>query len=212
MLLLALALAAVSGAAGPGPSITLNGVAIDGVTDQKFENCTVVIDARGHVHIEAKGYAVKTDAAPAPTPAAGPLVQPAAATGPAPAEGRPATKARLSKRYFLASEPSRPDGAGYDVAIFINAAWIREIKATEPQAVFEVTRYLRPGANTIVFAATKRPVAARRGSARDATLKLVIGEGNIGGDHVMIDAPLVELTRTADEADDRTEEFVLEAH
>jgi hypothetical protein len=29
---------------------------------------------------------------------------------------------------------------------------------------------------------------------------------------VMIDDPLVEMTRTADEADDRTEEFVLEAH
>jgi hypothetical protein len=207
MRLLALALAAVSGAASPGPSITLNGVAIDGVTDQRFENCTVVIDAKGAVHIEAKGYAVRVDPGPAAAPAAppAPAAQPVTAT-------RPAAPARLAKRYFLASEPSRPDGAGYDVAIFINAAWIREIKANEPQAVFEVTRYLRPGPNTIVFAATKRSGADRRGSARDATLKLVIGEGNIGGDHVMIDDPLVEMTRTADEADDRTEEFVLEAH
>ena len=45
------------------PSVTLNGVNIDGVTGQKFENCTVVIDEQGNVHIEAKGYAVKASAA-----------------------------------------------------------------------------------------------------------------------------------------------------
>jgi hypothetical protein len=211
MRLLALALAAVSGAASPGPSLTLNGVAIDGATDQRFENCTVVIDAKGDVHIAAKGYAVRVDpgAAAAPAPHSAPAATPPP-TQPA-TVARPATPARLAKRYFLASEPSRPDGAGYDVAIFINAAWIREIKSNEPQAVFEVTRHLRPGTNRIVFAATKR-AGAGRGAGRDATLKLVIGEGNIGGDHVMIDDPLVEMTRTADEADDRTEEFVLEAH
>ncbi|HET9552592.1 MAG TPA: hypothetical protein VFP50_06445, partial [Anaeromyxobacteraceae bacterium] len=79
---LALALAAAALAAAPpalaGPTITLNGVAIDGVTGQRFENATVVIDAAGNVHIEAKGYAVKgagADAAPVastPAPAAAP--------------------------------------------------------------------------------------------------------------------------------------------
>jgi hypothetical protein len=39
----------------------------------------------------------------------------------------------------------------------------------------------------------------------------VVGEGNVGGDHVMIDNPLVEMTRTAAEIDDRTDEYVLEA-
>jgi hypothetical protein len=215
MLPLAIALLAVAGGVTPGPSITLNGVGIDGVTDQRFENCTVVIDGQGNVHIEAKGYAVKATEVPAAIPPR----PPAAATAPAaaaPAAGaapapRAAQAARVTRRYFLASEPSRPDGAGYDVAIFINAAWIREIKSTEPQVVFEITRHLRPGLNKVVFAATKRPGPERRATGRDATLKLVIGEGNVGGDHVMIDLPLVEMTRNGAESDDRTEEFVLEA-
>jgi len=42
-------------------------------------------------------------------------------------------------------------------------------------------------------------------------LKVVVGEGNVGGEHVMIDNPLVEMTRTAAEVEDRTEEFVVEA-
>ncbi|HEY6099344.1 MAG TPA: hypothetical protein VIW03_07935, partial [Anaeromyxobacter sp.] len=62
-LVLAAAVASVAGAADRGPSVTLNGVAIDGVTSQKFENCTVTIDAQGNIHIEAKGYAVKGGAA-----------------------------------------------------------------------------------------------------------------------------------------------------
>jgi hypothetical protein len=204
-LALALALAAVTLAsaapAAAGPSITLNGVAIDGATDQRIENATVVIDAQGNVHIEAKGYAVQ--AAGDPT-----------ALGPAPlsagATEAGAAPARLTRRYFLATEHTQP-GTQYDLAIFINAQWIREVKASEPQVVMEITRYLRPGQNKVVLAPTKRIQGERLSASRDVALKVVIGEGNVGGDHVMIDNPLVELTRTAAELEDRTEEHVLVA-
>jgi hypothetical protein len=33
----------------------------------------------------------------------------------------------------------------------------------------------------------------------------------VGGDHLMIDVPLVEMARTAAEMDDKTEEFVIDA-
>src|SRR5512138_1711626 len=65
-LLVVLAAAGVAVPAAAGPSVTLNGVNIDGVTSQKFENCTVTIDAQGDVHIEAKGYAVKNGGNGAP--------------------------------------------------------------------------------------------------------------------------------------------------
>jgi hypothetical protein len=203
----ALALAAVAlAAAAPAvaaPSITLNGVAIDGVIDQRIENATVVIDAQGNVHIEAKGYAVHaavdpTALAPTPRPA-----------GPTDA-GSTTSPARLTRRYFLATEHAEP-GTQYDLAIFINAQWIREVKAGEPQVVMEITRYLRPGPNKVVLAPTKRLQGERLSASRDVSLKVVIGEGNVGGDHVMIDNPLVELTRTAAELEDRTEEHVLVA-
>ncbi|HUL61104.1 MAG TPA: hypothetical protein VLU43_17620 [Anaeromyxobacteraceae bacterium] len=238
---LALALAAAAlGSAGPataGPSITLNGVSIDGVTKQRFENCTVVIDALGNVHIEAKGYAVKAAEAPPPQagsgaglgPAAPPPYSPAAALPPSPyapapappatTGGRTATAAasavpgRISRRYFLATEQTVPGGAQFDVAIFINAQWIREVKSAEPQVVMEITKYLHPGPNKVVLAATKRLAGGgdRKYYTRDVSLKVVIGEGNVGGDHVMIDNPLLEMTRTAAETEDRTEEYVLEA-
>jgi hypothetical protein len=209
--LLAAALAGAAGPASAGPALTLNGVSIDGITSQRFENCTVVIDAQGNVHIEAKGYAVRgaDGAQSAPSPAA-----PAATPAPAPASPAAAPAAepprRPTRRYFLATEHT-PPGTQYDLAIFINAQWIREVKASEPQVVMEVTRYLRPGRNKLVVAATKRVQGERLSSSRDVALKVVLGEGDAGGEHVMIDQVLVEAKRTAAETEDRTDEYVFEA-
>jgi hypothetical protein len=216
-LALAAAATAVAGPAAAGPSVSLNGVNIDGVVDQRFENCTVVIDPKGDVHIEAKGYAVQA-ADPAPpravppaAPPAAPAAQPAAPPRPPAADAKPPQQGKITRRYFLATEQSTPGGTQYDVAIFINAQWIREIKASDPQVVMEVTKYLKPGPNKVVLAASKRIEGERRAYDPAITLKVVIGEGNVGGGHVMIDEPLVEMTRTAAEVEDRTEEYVLDA-
>ena len=68
-----------------------------------------------------------------------------------------------------------------------------------------------PGLNKLVLAPTRSDPGRAASSSKDVALKVVIGEGNVGGDHVMIDNPLVETTRTAAEIEDRTEEYVLEA-
>jgi hypothetical protein len=207
---LALALAAaLLGAAGPAaaaPSVTLNGVNIDGVTGHTFESCTVVIDEKGDIHIQAKGYAVKSPGSEPPPPATTPATTSAAA----PAQPATEVPARVTRRYFVATEQT-PPGPQYDLAVFVNAQWIREVKANEAQAVMEITKYLRPGRNKITFAATKRIIGDRLATTGDVQLKAVVGEGNVGGDHVMIDVPLVEMVRTAAETDDRSEEFVIEA-
>ncbi len=85
------------------------------------------------------------------------------------------------------------------------------MKASEASAVMEITKYLRPGPNKLTLATTKRIAGDRLAFGREVALKVVVGEGNVGGDHVMIDVPLVELSRTAAEMDDRTEEFVIDA-
>ncbi|BDG06211.1 hypothetical protein [Anaeromyxobacter oryzae] len=203
---LAAALAALAGPAAAGPSITLNGVGIDGVTGQRFENATVVIDERGDVHIEAKGYAVKTAEAGGAAPAGPGTAGAIRAAG----DARPAPGGKPSRRYFLVAEHDQP-GTQFDLAIFINAQWIREVKQGEGQVVMEITKYLRTGPNKVVLAATKKIEGDRASYSPGVKLHVVLGEGNVGGGHVMIDDPLVEMTRTAAEIDDRTEEFVLEA-
>lgn len=200
-------------AAPQGPRISLNGVAIDGVTNQRFDGCTVIIDAQGNVDIEARGYAVR-QAQPAGTPA--PAVPLAAAAPPPAAPAAPPPVAspvpeKLTRRYFLATEQTRADGTQFDIAVFVNAKWIRELRSSEDQVVTEVTKYLRPGVNRVVLAATKRIAGERKSTSKDVAFKVIIGEGNAGGDHVMIDNPLVEMKRTAAETEDITEEFNLVA-
>jgi hypothetical protein len=208
---LAFLVAAAALAATPpalaGPAVTLNGVNINGVANQKFENVTVVIDAQGNLDIQAKGYRVAGTAAPA-----------AAANATTPVAPRPvdpplaaASSARPGRRYFLVTEQTQPDGTQYDVEVFINASWIRVVKSTDPQLVTEITRYLRPGTNKVTLSCTKRlQGVGRHAYGPDVTLKVVVGSGNIGGDHVMIDEPLATMVRTAAEIDDKVEEFVFE--
>jgi hypothetical protein len=211
-----------------GPAITLNGVNINGVANQKFENVNVIIDALGNLEIQAKGYAARTTvpatpatptppspAATPPTAALAPSHAPAAASGSGAGSVASASSAqpgRLTRRYFLATEQTQPDGTQYDVEVFINASWIRVVKSADPQVVTEVTRYLRPGTNKVTLSCTKKLQGVeRRNFGADVTLKVVVGAGNVGGDHVMIDDPLAVMTRTAAEVDDKVEEFVFEA-
>lgn len=167
--------------------VFLNGVNIDGVTDQKFEDCTVVIDAKGNVLITAKGYQVQTlkeDEAEAPEKA-----------GP------------VSRRYFLVSEASHPGMTQYDVDVFINAVWIKRISHEDSQTVLEITRHLKKGKNVVNLTATKNLGDARRSTSPQHYLKVIIGEGNMGGNNVMIDNAVIEYTRTAAETKNYSEDF-----
>jgi hypothetical protein len=185
-------------------SVFLNGVNIDGLRSQKFEKCkTVRIDDRGDVYLDCPGYQVErpsaavpaSTAAPAGAPAIAPLLQ-------------SAVTAALTKRYWLVSEEK--DGAQFDVDVFVNAKFIRKIRAGEPQVVLEITRYLHPGANKVLFAATKRADAAAKGGSPASFLKLVVGEGDAGANTVTIDNPLIETKRTAAETENVNEEFTLQ--
>ncbi len=170
--------------------IFLNGVSIDGVTNQKFEGCTVVIDPEGNILITAKGYEVQT-------------VSPTTAK-PAPVESGPVTK-----RYFLVTEPSPPGMAQYDVDVFVNSVWIKRIAADDVQTVIEISRHLKKGKNVVHFTATKMLGDARRSASPQHYLKIIIGEGNMGGNNVMIDNPVLEYKRDASEMQTHSNDFTV---
>jgi hypothetical protein len=206
-------------------SVYLNGVRIDGVTNQKFEKATVRIDEKGDVHISAPGYAVRVESAPAPVaprpaPPAPVAAPPAAAPAPAvpPAAAAPATPPpasapeappTLTRRYWLVTEQSVPGMAEYDIDLYINSKWIRKLRNNEEQIITEITRYLQPGKNTVLFSAHKVVVGSQKSYSPQHYFKVIIGEGNVGGDNVMIDNPIIRFQRTAADTKDVSEEFTL---
>ncbi|MBN2359711.1 MAG: hypothetical protein JXR83_09665 [Deltaproteobacteria bacterium] len=163
-------------------SVFLNGVNIDGVANQTFENCTVEIDAQGNIHIKAKGYQVQTQGTPTtPQPVGG-------GTG------------MLTRRYWIVTEKNFPGMTQYDIDVFINSVWVRRLSGDEEQVVFEVTKYVKSGNNVIHFTASKNMGATRKSHSPHHYFKVIVGEGNVGGDNVMIDNPLLEYKRTAAES------------
>ncbi|HEX5751529.1 MAG TPA: hypothetical protein VFZ09_35230 [Archangium sp.] len=217
-------------------SVFLNGVRIDGVTNQKFEKvASVRIDDKGNVYIDAPAYAVKlvnapvapapapVAAAPAPAPApVAPVAPPPApaptpAPAPAPAVATPApapapvdtAPARITRRYWLVTEQPVVGMAEYDIDLYVNSRWVRKLRSAEDQVITEITHLLQPGKNTVLMMAHKVASGSRRSESPQHVFKVIIGEGNEGGGNVMIDNPLIRYQRTAAETEDQSEEFTL---
>lgn len=211
-------------AAALAASVYLNGVKIDGVTNQKFEKATVRIDEKGDVHINAPGYAVRVETAPAPVAPVAPLPAPAtapAAAAPAPAvpaaaapatppaAAAPEAPPTLTRRYWLVTEQAVPGMAEYDIDLYINSKWIRKLRNNEEQIITEITRYLQPGKNTVLFSAQKVVMGSPKSYSPQHYFKVIIGEGNVGGANVMIDNPIIRFQRTAADTKSVSEEFTL---
>lgn len=205
-------------------SVYLNGVRIDGVTNQKFDKASVRIDEKGDVYITAVGYSVRTETVTVPAPAAATPpaapAAPAAAPAPAPAtaaaaptpppkQAEPEGPPTLTKRYWLFTEQSVPGMADYDIDLYINSKWIRKLRNNEDQVITDITQHLQPGKNTILLNAHKVVAGERKSYSPRHYFKVIIGEGNMGGQNVMIDNPIIKFTRTAADDKDSSEEFTL---
>src|SRR5437764_15486943 len=87
-------------------SIYLNGVKIDGVTNQKFEKATVRIDEKGNVMIDAPGYRVQ---------------QVEGGTSDSP------SGSVITRHYFLVTEQTAVGMTDYDVDIYVNGKYVRKL-------------------------------------------------------------------------------------
>jgi hypothetical protein len=208
-----LVVSALSAFAAPSAaaSVFLNGVNIDGVVNQTFENCTVKIDDKGNVLIIAKGYEVRTNTAPVTPTVTSSSITPKPSPPPIAATRPTSSLEQVTKQYFLVSETSTPALAQYDVDVFINHVWIKRIVAAETQLVLDVSKHLRKGNNTVHFTAKKNLSEGRKSEAAEHSLTLHLGEGSVTGNQVVIDRPLVHYVRTAAELEDFDDDIVIVA-
>ncbi|MBX5480925.1 MAG: hypothetical protein IRZ16_03620 [Myxococcaceae bacterium] len=177
-------------------SVYLNNIKIDNVAlkNMKFEKVTVRIDEKGDIFIDAPGYQVK-------------VVEPGASgAGSASSVDDSSEAPRLTKRYFLVTEQTAPGMTDYDIDVYFNSKWIRKLKNNEEQIYTDVTKYLQPGRNTVTLVAKKIPGGSRSSYSPSHVFRVIVGEGNIGGDNVMIDRPVVDWKVTAADQDDLTKE------
>jgi hypothetical protein len=186
VLLLVGALPAVAG------EVFLNNVNVTGVTNQTFEKAKVRIDGRGDVYIEAPGYSVQKVSV-------------------GNAQAQPVSEGTLSRKYFLVTEQAVPGMAEYNIELFINSRFIRTLKSSDEQIVADITKYLHPGGNTVTLQAKKTYANpnAPRSHSKAHFFRVIIGEGQAGGDSVVIENPLIRFDRTAADEADVAQEFTL---
>lgn len=190
-------LLAVLVAATPAAAVELfvNGVNVEGLTGQRFEKVNVRIDDKGNIWIDAPGYSVKRVTA-APDRDPGVVLRDTPA---------------ITRRYFLVSEQNVPGMTEYDIDVYINGRLIRSLHSTEEQIVTEVTKYLKPGKNTVIFQAKKSLASPDnpRSVSKTHVFRAIVGEGVMGPDQVIIENPVITFSRTAADMNDVAQEFSL---
>jgi hypothetical protein len=127
----------------------------------------------------------------------------------APAVEAPATPSEpvITKRYWLVTEQNAPGMTQYDVDVYVNSRWVRRLRGEDPQVITEMTKLLQPGTNTVLLRAHKNVQGQRKSYSPGQYFRVILGSGNVGGDQVLIDRPLVNFERTAAQTDDASQEF-----
>ena len=189
--------------AASAKAVYLNDIRIDnvqGIRNLKLEKATVRIDDKGDIFIDAPGYQIKLLEQGAGT--ASPQ-SPAVATD----SDERVFDAKLTRRYFLITEQSAPGMTEFDIDVYVNSKWIRKLGNDDGQIYTEITRYLVPGKNTVLLNARKLSNGSRKSYSPEHVFRVIIGEGNTGGNHVMIDRSLVDFKRTAADEGNVSKEF-----
>ena len=183
-------------------AVYLNNVRIDnvdGLRNMKLEKATVRIDEKGDIFIDAPGYQIKIVEGQAGGGTGGSVTSTA--------ESESDVEAKLTRRYFLITEQTAPGMTEFDIDIYVNSKWIRKLRNAEEQIYWEITKYLVPGKNTVLLNARKVTDGKRRSMSPEHVFRVIIGEGNVGGAHVMIDRPLIDFKRTAADEENVSKEF-----
>ncbi len=168
------------------PMVTLNGTDITGLTNQRFENATVVFDAKGNIAISAPQYKIlttdsKSASAPAPA-AAAPVTTPTAGWNMPVNTVDPVntytdnsnvTLPNSTQPTMLLAQFNQPGLLGYNVDIFINGQFVKTFIQGKPQQSLDVTPYLHKGKNEIRYRTSK---AADAGSSSTATVEISLSK------------------------------------
>ncbi|MEO1268155.1 MAG: hypothetical protein AAFX99_08655 [Myxococcota bacterium] len=179
--------------------VYLNGVKVNGITSQNFEDVDIRFDAKGDVHITVDGVQVK-------------MVDQLNAEQAQPnSTGKSGQSSALSQKYWLISDQSDRGMAQYDIDIHINGQYVTRVKSDAPQTVLEITRYVVPGRNRVVFTAIKSIPDRRRSFSPDHHITVLIGEGARDSKQLTIDRSLLEYKRLANQVENHTETMMFDA-
>jgi hypothetical protein len=136
------------------PTVYLNGVKLEAgsLKDVVLRNCEATFDERGELHLVARDYKITLESQ-APTPPLG------------------------GRHYYAATHlTGRDRAAQWEIAITVNGSPAASFRSRARDVPAEITRFLKPGANTLHVRWRKEP-GDRASTSTDDALELNIGQG-----------------------------------
>jgi hypothetical protein len=144
----ALFILCLSSSAAQASTLYINGVRVDGLSNVKLHNVDLEIDDKGDLHVTAKGYSVNVAETNPPKP-----VPPARTNTNANANANAKSGAPAPKYTLAMSESGDPQ---WDVDIYVNGQFVRRFQSGQAPPPVDVTRFIKPGDNSIRFRAVKQ--------------------------------------------------------
>jgi hypothetical protein len=157
------------------PIVYLNGVKLEAgsLKDVVLKNCEATFDARGELHLVAPDYKITLESQ-APTPPLG------------------------GRHYYAVTHlTGRDRAAQWEVAITVNGSPAASFRSRVRDVPAEITRFLKPGANTVHLRWRKEP-GDRASTSADDALELMIGQGNYSGGQMQLAASITQKHTAAE--------------
>ncbi len=154
-------------------ALYVNGVQAEGLRSYDFKGVNVRIDDQGNVWVDAPQYRVEVQ---------GSVTNQGSST-PAPAATAP------QGRYWLVTQDNQSQG--HEIEVMVNGVLVQKIRSGDAQLILDIGRYLKPGANTIVFNAMPAPTLG------GGVLNLFVGTGNNDAGTLNLDTPVITYARRA---------------
>lgn len=181
-------------------SVYVNGVNVDSLRSQTFENATVTIDAKGDVLIHAPGYKIEVLGSGTMTATGGAAAAGSVATaatggtttvtsgatggGTVTSSQKAANPAGVrAGRWWLVTEDN--GSRGHLINVYVNDNLVQTVRSGEGQMIVDVGAWMAPGQNRVRIESTSS-------GASGGTLYVYIGSGNNDSGTVVLDKPEIQ--------------------